>query len=337
MQIMITHTGQARTRVFSLGRFQLLGLGALLSIGSIALAAMLYHFVFVKAVREGWPVVSQLVRFVARNEFAQRDLFMRQNLNAMAQRVGEMQAKIIKLEVVGERVSTLAGVKPDEAAASTIASKPKVTVGAPSHKQGGQGGPFVSPAPGVHADAQMSLEQLNQSIAQLQEESEHRADTLILAESRLFEKRLTSLMIPNSPPVVGSVGSGFGFRSDPFTGRSALHTGLDFPSESGSIISAAAGGVVQSVEVHPAYGNLLEIDHGNGLLTRYAHTAKILVNVGDVIKRGQHVAHVGSTGRSTGAHLHFEVLVEGVPQDPAKFLSGKVTVSPQELKNTTAM
>ena len=137
----------------------------------------------------------------------------------------------------------------------------------------------------------------------------------------MFEKRLSALMVPNSKPIEVPVGSGFGFRSDPFTGRAALHTGLDFAADPGTQIQAAAGGVVQSTDYHPQYGNLLEIDHGNGLLTRYAHTSKILVRTGDLVKRGQVVALVGTTGRSTGPHLHFEVLVEGVPQDPARFLA----------------
>ena len=103
-------------------------------------------------------------------------------------------------------------------------------------------------------------------------------------------------------------------------GRSALHTGLDFPAEQGSPILAAAGGVVVTEEYHAAYGNMVEIDHGNDLLTRYAHASKTLVKKGDLIKRGQKIAEVGSTGRSTGSHLHFEVLVQGVFQDPQKFL-----------------
>jgi murein DD-endopeptidase MepM/ murein hydrolase activator NlpD len=129
-------------------------------------------------------------------------------------------------------------------------------------------------------------------------------------------------MIPTSRPVMGSIGSGFGFRSDPFSGAPALHTGLDFPGESGTPIQAAAGGVVLATEFHPAYGHVLEIDHGNGLVTRYAHTSKMLVKRGDLVKRGQTIAEVGTSGRSTGPHLHFEVLVEGVHQDPAKFLAG---------------
>ena len=133
-------------------------------------------------------------------------------------------------------------------------------------------------------------------------------------------------MVPNSKPIDAPVGSGFGFRTDPFTGRAALHTGLDFSADPGTPILAAAGGMVVSVEVHPQYGNLLEIEHGNGLTTRYAHAQRILAKTGDLVKRGQPVALVGTTGRSTGPHLHFEVLVDGVMQDPSKFLSSASAV-----------
>lgn len=128
------------------------------------------------------------------------------------------------------------------------------------------------------------------------------------------------LMVPSTTPVVGPVGSGFGFRADPITGRMALHTGLDFPAEPGTPIRAAAGGVVLEVGAHPEYGHTLEMDHGNRLTTLYAHLRRTLVKPGDIVRRGQVIAEVGNSGRSTGPHLHFEVLLEGVPQNPARFL-----------------
>jgi murein DD-endopeptidase MepM/ murein hydrolase activator NlpD len=170
--------------------------------------------------------------------------------------------------------------------------------------------------------ASPSLEDLNGALKSLDDASGEQDDLLTLAESRLLESRLKTLMIPNSRPINVPVGSGFGFRTDPFTGRGALHTGLDFPSPVGTDIHAAASGVVRTAEMHPEYGLMLEIDHGNGLMTRYGHTSKILVKVGQLVQRGQVVAQVGTTGRSTGPHLHFEVLVEGVPQDPQRFLAG---------------
>ena len=310
MQILITHSSLGATRLLQFTRVQLglavLGLLLLITL----LSGTVYHFIFLKAAREGWPVVSQVVQLVGRDEVAQRDRYLRENLDAMARKVGEMQAKLIRLEAMGERVSGLAGIKPQELQQMLPASE---TAG------GGKGGPFVPAHGPMHVP---TLEVLDSLVATLDAQADQRTDVFTLVESRLFEKRLSSLMVPNSRPVDGPLGSGFGFRSDPFTGRAALHTGLDFPTDVGTPIHAAAGGVVLVAEHHPQYGLMVELDHGRGLVTRYAHASKTLVKVGDLVKRGQPIAQVGTTGRSTGPHLHFEVLVEGVPQDPSRFLAG---------------
>jgi murein DD-endopeptidase MepM/ murein hydrolase activator NlpD len=306
MQILITHGTLARTKVLQIHRGQLLLALAALVAALMLLSGTIYHMIFLKAAREGWPVVSQIVGFVVRDEIAQRDRFMRENLDAMAVKVGEMQAKLVKLEAMGERVSGLAGVKTEGLRPATSARPAR----------GGAGGPFV-PA------RTPSLEQLQRMVAELDDVTDQDTDLFTYVESRLLERRMQALMVPNSRPVDVEVGSGFGFRTDPFTGRPALHTGLDFPAESGTAIHAAAGGVVRTVEWHPAYGHMVELDHGNGLVTRYAHTSKVFVKVGDLIKRGQIVAAIGTTGRSTGPHLHFEVLVDKVPQNPARFLAGR--------------
>jgi murein DD-endopeptidase MepM/ murein hydrolase activator NlpD len=302
MQIMITHGGMARTRVLHVSPMRMIGSAGLLVVALLLLSGAVYHYFFLKAAREGWPVVSQLVKLVVHDETAQRDKFVRENLDAMAQKVGDMQARMVKLEAMGDRVSGMAGLKPDDLSGL---SRPK----------GASGGPYV-------AMTRPSFDELNGALKSLDEAAEEQDDVLTLTESRLLESRLKTLMIPSSRPIDVPVGSGFGFRADPFTGRGALHTGLDFPSPIGSAIHAAAGGVVRTAEMHPEYGLMLEIDHGNGLMTRYGHTSKILVKVGDLVKRGQVVADVGTTGRSTGPHLHFEVLVDGVPQDPQRFLAG---------------
>lgn len=307
MQILITHSAMARTRVLHFKRWQLF-------VGGLAVAAVLmltsgavYHYLFLQAAREGWPVVSQLVRWVVRDDIAQRERYMQQNLDAMAQRVGEMQARLLTLQIMGERVSGLAGVKPDELKpAESAASAPA-----------GQGGPFRS-------EPRASAQTLADALALMDDEVSFSADIFTLIESRLLESRLQALLVPSSRPVEGPIGSGFGFRYDPFNGRRALHTGLDFPAPKGTPVLAAAGGVVLALEQHAEYGQLLTLDHGSGLVTRYAHLSKVHVQPGDIVRRQQPVAEVGSTGRSTGPHLHFEVLVAGVPQNPARFLAKAV-------------
>ena len=310
MQVLITHSSMARARVLHFSRTQLVLAAGALTLLLLVLSGTVYHFIFLKAAREGWPVVSQLVRLIVTDENAQRDRFLRENLDAIAKKVGEVQAKLVKLEAMGERVVGLAGVKEEELKPLKRATR----VGA--------GGPFVPLE-------QPSLEQLRGAVDDLELAAEQSTDIFTLMESRLLESRLQALMVPSSPPVDVPRGSGFGFRPDPWDQRPALHTGLDFPAEVGTPIYAAAGGIVITKEWHAAYGNLLEIDHGNGLMTRYAHSSVVEVEIGALVRRGQRVARVGNSGRSTGPHLHFEVLVDGVPQNPARFLAGQVTATTQ--------
>ena len=297
MHLIITDAWLAKSRAIYLSGTKLVVAGFVAALALMVVAAGMYHWVFLKGAREGWPVIGSLVKLVVKDEFEQRDRFMRENLDVMAKRLGEMQAKMMQLEALGERVSGLAGVNPAEI---------KSTMGS--------GGALV----GSHS---LTMEELQTTLADLDKLTDQRVDLMTVMESRLFDQKIRKLMVPTQPPVAGGVlGSSFGWRIDPLNGRSALHTGLDFPSEPGTPILAAAGGVVVIQEYHPAYGNMVEIDHGNDLITRYAHASKVMVKKGDLIKRGQKIAEVGTTGRSTGPHLHFEVLVQGVFQDPQKFL-----------------
>jgi murein DD-endopeptidase MepM/ murein hydrolase activator NlpD len=298
VHFIITDAWLARSRAVHLSGTKLVLAFLGLSFGLMLAAASLYHWVFLKGAREGWPVVGTLVKLVVKDEFEQRDRFMRENLDAMARRLGEMQAKLVQLEALGERVSGLAGVNSAELKASP-----------------GRGGALISGHP-------LSMEELQATLSDLDRLTGQNTDLLTVMESRLFDQKIKNMMVPTRQPVqAGHVGSSFGWRIDPFTGRSALHTGLDFQAEPGTPILAAAGGVVVAQEVHPAYGNMVEIDHGNDLITRYAHASRVFVKIGDLVKRGQKIANVGTTGRSTGPHLHFEVMVQGVPQDPQKFLA----------------
>jgi len=297
MHLIITDAWLAKSRAVHLSGTRLVICALMLSLGLMVVAAAMYHWVFLKGARERWPVVGSLVRLVVQDEFEQRDKFMRENLDVLARQLGEMQAKLTQLESLGERVSGLAGINPGE-----IRAKP------------GRGGALITGRP-------LSIDELQGTLADLDRLTAQRTDLLTVLESRLFDQKMRNMMVPTQKPVAdGSLGSDFGWRIDPITGRSALHTGLDFQADSGTSILAAAGGVVVVQEYHPAYGNMVEIDHGNDLVTLYAHASRVFVKKGDLVRRGQKIADVGSTGRSTGAHLHFEVLVQGVPQDPQKFL-----------------
>jgi murein DD-endopeptidase MepM/ murein hydrolase activator NlpD len=304
MQLIITDAWLAKTHAVHLSGTKLLAAVVGVSMVLMLVSFGMYHLVFLKGAREGWPIISTLVRLVTKDEFAQRDRYVRENIEVLAKRLGEMQAKVLQLESLGERVSGLAGVNSND-----IKTKP------------GRGGVLVG-------GRDLSFEELQMTLDQLEQVTSQRTDMMTVIESRLFEQKIKKMMVPTQAPVQsGSLGSVFGWRIDPITGTSALHTGLDFPAEPGTPIYSAAGGVVVTQEYHLQYGSMLEIDHGNDLITRYAHTSRVYAKKGDLIKRGQHIADVGTTGRSTGPHLHFEVLVQGVPQDPQKFLNAGRSVS----------
>jgi murein DD-endopeptidase MepM/ murein hydrolase activator NlpD len=298
MQVIITDAWMTKSKAFHLNGAKLLALFFAISLALILVSTSLYYWVFLKGAREGWPVIGTLVRLVVKDEVAQRDRYLRENVEVLAKKLGEMQAKMLQLESLGERVSGLAGVSPAE-----IRTKP------------GQGGLLIE-------GRSLTLQELDANLAALDVLATERADAMTALESALFDRKVKQMMVPTQLPVLGvSTGSPFGWRIDPITGRTALHTGLDFAASVGTPIYAAAGGVVVTQEFHFQYGNMIEVDHGNNLISRYAHASKVFVKKGDLIKRGQKIAEVGTTGRSTGPHLHFEVLVQGVPQDPQKFLN----------------
>ncbi len=298
VHLIITDAKLARSRALHLSGARLLLVGLALSLCLMLVSAALYHWVFVQGAREGWPVMGSVGRMVVNDEVAERDRFMRANLDAMARRVGEMQARMLQLESLGERVLGLAGMAPGDIP-----------------KSDGRGGVLV----GAH---DLSMQDLQSTLDDLERLTHQRVDLMTVLESRLFDQHIRKKMIPTHAPVSGrAAGSAFGWRVDPITGQSALHTGLDFQADTGTPILAAAGGMVVTQEYHPAYGNMIEVDHGNQLVTRYAHASRTMVKQGDIVRRGQKIAQVGTTGRSTGPHLHFEVLVQGVFQDPQKFLS----------------
>jgi len=247
------------------------------------------------------PFLQDLVRDTDNEDKKRSSEFVRENLKVMAVKVGELQARLMRLDSLGERVANIVGIKTQE-----LKTADQIPAG--------RGGPLLS------ATA-LSPDELQKSLDALTREVETRTDTLALLDSRLFEDRVRKSMLPTTLPVnVEWNASGFGWRIDPFTGERAMHEGVDFPSAVGTRVVSAAAGIVVSAEFHPDYGNMIEIDHGNDLMTRYAHCSRILVKPGSVIKRGQPIAEVGTTGRSTGPHLHFEVRFRGVAQSPNRFL-----------------
>lgn len=270
----------------------------------VVLIAVSYNLLVLHGVRQGWSISQPLAELVAGSDRLGQERFMRENLDALAARLGEMQAKVLQLDELASRVASLAGVP----------------LGIGSGKAG---------AGGVLTESRsLTLREFQASLDATTHRASVSTEQFEAMESQLFALRVRKAMLPTEVPVRdGRLGSGFGYRIDPLNGQRALHTGLDFAAEPGSAILAAAGGVVVTREFHPAYGNMVEIDHGNDLITRYAHASKVHVQVGEVVKAGKHIADVGSTGRSTGPHLHFEVWVGGTPQDPQRFLDAAFSES----------
>jgi murein DD-endopeptidase MepM/ murein hydrolase activator NlpD len=268
----------------------------------LGMTAVLYWLTIRFATDVKIPVVQQLVLSAQQGEAERARQFVQQNLNAMAVKLGEMQAQLARLDALGERLTSLAGIRPQEFRFSE----------AP-----GIGGAQATALPPQN----LSLAEFGEKLSVMSRNMENRTDMLGVLEAQLFEQAVKKKLLPTMLPVSAPFNaSGFGMRIDPFTGQHAMHEGIDFLAEMGSPIVAAAGGVVIFAGVHPQYGNMVDIDHGNDLVTRYAHASKLHVKEGDIVQRGRRIADVGSTGRSTGPHLHFEVRFKGAAQNPARFV-----------------
>lgn len=243
------------------------------------------------------PVVENLLVSLQQQESQKAESYVSNNLQLMATRLGELQAKVLQLDGLGERVSGLAGGK----------------TGALPEAKAGQGGPYL-PAPMAAGELQRQIDQLAATV-------DSKTDEFAVLESRLLEKRVKDRLLPTILPVKEAFfGSPFGYRIDPIAGLRSMHEGLDFSAETGTPVVVAADGVVLSAGYHVEYGNVIDVDHGDGLTSRYAHLSSMEVKPGTLVKRGERIGAVGTTGRSTGAHLHFEVRMLGVAQNPALFL-----------------
>lgn len=309
MQIIIMHPRFSARALTLTGRH--IALLLIVFFVAVFTVTLFLYYLILKGPGSSLPLVRDVLGAASLQDSASKDRYLKENLSAMATRLGEMQAQLMRLDALGERVQGLAGVKPEE---FNFREKP------------GRGG--ATPLePGADAAGKAwSISEFQAALDAMARDVETRADYLNVVESTLMAHKVQAKLLPTIQPVnVGYNASGFGWRVDPFSGRTSFHEGIDFAAPTGTPIVAAAGGVVITAEYHHQYGNMLEIDHGNQIRTRYAHASKLLVSVGDIVRRGQHVADIGSTGRSTGAHLHFEVLVKGVQQNPHKFLTAGST------------
>lgn len=224
-----------------------------------------------------------------------------QKLAAMTMRIAELQARLVRLDALGERLTTMAKLDNGE---FDFSRPPAV------------GGPEVAIDEDSYTppDFQTMLDQLGEQI-------EDRQQQLGTLEALLANRKLQKdVFLAGRPINKGWMSSRFGRRTDPFSGRVAWHAGVDFAGKEGADIVAVASGVVTWAGDRYGYGNLIEVNHGNGFKTRYGHCKELHVKVGDVIKKGQVIALMGSSGRSTGPHVHFEVYKNGRAVDPSTYI-----------------
>jgi murein DD-endopeptidase MepM/ murein hydrolase activator NlpD len=223
------------------------------------------------------------------------------NINALAARLAELTAASTRLDALGERLVQLGQLDPEE-----FDFNQPPPVGGPERIING---------------GQSSVTDMSQSINRLSQVMRSQLARLDALQLLLLDRNLEHERTPAGWPVSsGWISSGFGERNDPFTGKRAQHEGLDFAGTKGSEILGVASGVVTWSGPRQGYGKLLEIDHGNGYITRYAHNDELLVKVGDGITAGQSIAKMGETGRATSPHVHFEVLHKGKAVNPYQFV-----------------
>jgi murein DD-endopeptidase MepM/ murein hydrolase activator NlpD len=296
---------KSRSVTLSQGQVAMIALGILMA--GFLLASATYYATMKFAVDLRNPYLRSLVSTLHQDDVKRAQADTRDNLNALAVKVGELQARIMRLDAFGERLAKSAGIKREE---FRFDEKP------------GQGGP----APTAARD--LTVGEFQQMLNDISRTLDDRSDKFGVLDSMLLDDRLVRKTIPTTLPIVGGYySSNYGYRLDPITGRSAFHTGVDVIAPQGTAVLAAAGGVVAQVGWLAEYGNIVDVDHDNGLTSRYAHLSKSLVKAGDVVMKGQKIALVGATGRVTGPHLHFEVREKGIPLNPNKFLAldGKST------------
>lgn len=238
---------------------------------------------------------------VQREEIATARQKVDEDMDALALRLGELQAKMIRLDALGERLTEIAKLDRGEFDFSTS--------------------PAVGGPESTGAVETMAVPDFVESLESLSKQVDDRSAQLGLLETMLMKRNLEDEVSPAGRPIKhGWISSYFGMRTDPFTGRRERHKGMDLAGKEGSDVISVGAGVVTWAGERYGYGNLVEINHGNGYSTRYGHSKKVLVKVGDTVKKGQVLALMGSTGRSTGPHVHFEVRYKGKAVDPKKYI-----------------
>lgn len=305
MDIILVSHKRGRTWRMTLTTRQLMGWLPAAFAGAVMFSATLAFGYWLKSVDGRLPV--DIVNLWAgelqqqRVELARTRELVENNTGALARRLAQMHAHVMRLDAAGSRLTEIAGLNKGE---FDFTQPPPV------------GGPEIDAA-----SRPVATDEILASLASLEKQLADRERQMRVLEDLLLASRLQKEVRPSGWPVEnGWISSLFGMRVDPFTGLRAFHAGVDFAARQGSNVQAVAAGIVSDVGERFGYGLLVEINHGNGYVTRYGHNDTALVAVGDRIRKGQAVALVGDSGRSTGPHVHFEVLLNGRTVNPHEYV-----------------
>jgi len=310
MNIVVFSKRWARARHVELGHP--LVLGSVLLFGGLLLGGAFFAGVHWN-VAQPVPVVAAAAVDLQQQEEQVHSMRLQldEQLADLAARVGQVNAQMLRLNALGKRLTEMAHLDKGEFNFDT------------PPPQGGPEGESVVDVDGDIHQTSTAAGQLGDVLERLQGQLIDRERQLVILETFITARQLTKLAVPSGTPLFGSyISSEFGRRVDPFTGMLAFHPGVDLAASEGAQVHSVAPGIVTWAGERAGYGKLVEINHGNGYVTRYAHNSRVLVHVGDKINKGQSVSQVGSTGRSTGPHLHFEVLKNGQTVNPVSYLGG---------------
>jgi len=298
--VMIATGATSRSRVRTLSVRPLIAVAGLASLALLASGGALGYWIADLAVRPV-PAVAAIAS-------------VQPSLPFTLEQVGAISGRLFRLESEAAQLSKRIGVLKNDAAAPPVRAPRRQGEIPASEPAGASGGPLLAPRTepsnvGALAVLDAQLGRVEQQIAGV--------------ASVAAQRSLEQMRLPTRLPIAGAeLTSPFGNRIDPFAHTHAFHAGLDFAAPLGTPIDSAAGGTVAFAGFKPDFGWVVEIDHGNGLATRYAHASQLLVRTGQIVAPGDRIARVGSTGRSTGPHLHFEVLRAGDHVDPKRYLAG---------------
>ena len=304
MDIIVVSNSRGKSWRLKLAPRHVLSWLPLVLISALFSAAVFYGGYWIRGQQSVLP--TGLVAEWAREVATQRDQLAiareqgEQNASALARRIALLQAHVTRLDAAGKRLTEVAGLEAGEFDFDALP-------------------PLGGPEGMVSQES--ALEQALVSLDAFEQQLSDRERQMRVLEDLLLASRLQSQVKPAGWPIEGGwISSSYGMRTDPFTGRYAMHEGVDFAARAGSPVQAVGAGIVTEASTRYGYGSLVELNHGNGFVTRYGHNDRLLVKVGDKVFKGQRIATIGSSGRSTGPHVHFEVLFNGRVVNPEQYI-----------------